>query len=182
MRGPSIVLKPRGADLANQRALLLLLGIALNSCSDSAGPSPGTFQAQLTGARVASLSGSSNAARSFTQEFPDLQFAIGMYAPRGDTIQTLGIRCRGDQPPALGVHTLDESGEDCIAGYSRVLSTSQGGTIVLESAEAISGTLTIETSQPSQMTGTFSFRGTMLVDADSVGILQVSGSFSADVF
>jgi hypothetical protein len=168
--------------LANQRALLLLLGIALNGCSDSEGPSPGMFQAQLTGARVASLSGSSNAARSFTQEFPDLQFAIGMYAPRGDTVQTLGIRCEGDQPPVLGVHTFDASEEDCIAGYSRVLSPSQGGVIVLESAEATSGTLTIETSQPGQLAGTFSFRGTMLVDADSVGILQVFGSFSANVF
>jgi hypothetical protein len=168
--------------LANQRALLLLLGIALNGCSDSEGPSPGIFQAQLTGARVAGLSGSSNAQRSFTLEFPDLQFAIGMYAPRGDTIQTIGIRCQGDQPPALGVHTLDLSGEDCIAGYSRILSPSQGGAIVLESAEAVSGTLTIETSPPDQTAGTFTFRGTMLVDADSVGILLVSGSFSADVF
>jgi hypothetical protein len=104
-----------------------------------------------------------------------------MYAPRGDTIQTLGIRCRGDLPPALGTHTVDALGEDCIAGYSRVLSPSQGGTIVLESAEAISGTLIIETSEPGQLAGTFIFRGTMVVGADSVGILQVSGSFSADV-
>jgi hypothetical protein len=168
--------------LANQRTLLLLFGIALNSCSDSAGPSPGTFRAQLTGARVASLSGSSNATRSFTQEFPDLQFAVGMYAPRGDTIQTVGIRCQGDQPPAPGVYTLTTSGQDCTAGYSRVLSSSQGGAVVLESAEAISGTLNVETSPPGQVAGTFSFRGTMLVDADSVGILQVSGSFNAQVF
>jgi hypothetical protein len=140
------------------------------------------FQAQLTGARVARLSGSSNAQRSFTVELPDLQFGIGMFAPRGDTVQSVGIRCQGDQPPALGVHTLDASGEDCIAGYARVLSLSQGGEIVLESAEAISGTMTIETSQPDQLVGTFTFRGTMLVEADSVGILQVSGSFNADVF
>jgi hypothetical protein len=140
------------------------------------------FRAQLTGARVAILSGSSNAAPSFTQEFPDLQFAIGMHALRGDTIQTLGIRCQGDQPPAPSVHTLDASGNDCIAGYSRVLSPSQGGAIVLESAAASSGTLTVETSQPGQLIGTFSFRGTMMVDADSVGILQVSGRFNAAVF
>ncbi len=167
--------------MAKLCALLLLFGIALNGCSDSAGPSPGSFRAQLTGARAAILAGSSNAQRSFIVEFPDLQFAIGMYAPRGDTIQTLGIRCQGDQPPPPGVHQVDLSGEQCVAHYSRVLSTAEGGSIVLESAEAISGTLTIERSEPGQTAGSFSFLGTLVVGADSVGALRASGSFNADL-
>jgi hypothetical protein len=167
--------------LANPPALLLLLVVALNGCSDSAGPSPGSFRSKLTGARVASLAGFSNAQRSFTVEFPDLQFAIGMYAPRGDTIQTLGIRCRGEQSPAPGVYRIDPSGEQCIANYSRTLSTAQGGAIVLESAEATSGTLIIGRSAPDQTAGSFSFSGTLLIGGDSAGILQASGSFSADL-
>jgi len=140
------------------------------------------FQAQLTGARGASLSGVSNAQRSFTVEFPDLQFGIGMYSTQGDTLETIGIRCQGDQPPALGVHSLDASAEDCIANYSRVLSPSQDVEIMLASAQALSGTLTVEPGQPGQTAGTFSYSGPMLVGADTVGVLQVSGIFSADTF
>jgi len=139
------------------------------------------FQAQLSGARSATLSGSAIGEVNYTEEFPDLQFVIRMHAPRGDTLQSVGIRCLGNQPPALGVHTIDLVGEDCIAGYSRILLTSQPGTVVLESADAVTGTLTIEASPAGQAVGTFTFRGTMQVDADSVGTLTASGSFSADL-
>jgi hypothetical protein len=46
---------------------------------------------------------------------------------------------------------------------------------------ASSGTLTIGPSDPGQTAGAFAFTGTLVIDADSVGTLQATGSFSADV-
>ncbi len=167
--------------MTNRWALLLPLGIAVNGCSDSAAPAPGMFRAQLTGARVATLSGPSTGERNFTEEFPELHFVIRMQAPRGDTIQALMIRCRGDQSPAPGTHTIDLSGEDCVASYSRAVLMSQPGTIVRERMEAASGTLTIENPAAGQAAGTFAVEGTLRFDSDSVGILGASGRFSADL-
>jgi hypothetical protein len=164
-----------------QRGALLLLGAVLYGCTDSAAPAAGMFRAQLTGARVGTLSGPANAEQIFTEEFPELQFAIRMHAQRGDTIQALVIRCQGDQPPASGDYALDPSGETCIGSYSRMASTVEGGTIPLETAAASSGILTIGPSQPGQTVGTFTFSGALIVDSDSVGTLEASGTFSADL-
>jgi hypothetical protein len=160
---------------------LLLPVVLLSSCSDSAEPSPGTFRAQLTGARVATLSGSSNADRVSADPYPDLQFAIRMFAEQGNMTQVLVIRCRGDQPPAEGDYTLDPSGEECIGRYSSVLSTPGGGAIVVDSAAASSGTMTIGPSQPGQTAGSFSFSGTLIAGPDTLGTLGASGTFSADL-
>ena len=166
-------MKPHGAGL--------LAWVVLSGCSDSVAPSPGMFRAQLTGARVATLSGPANAGPIFAEEFPELQFTIRMYAPRGDTIQAIVMRCRGDQPPASGDHALDSSGADCIGSYSRIVLTQEGGMILLESAAASSGSLTVRPSQEGQTAGTFTFTGILIVDSDSVGILKVSGEFSAEL-
>ena len=152
----------------------------IGGCSDSTTPSPGTFRAQLTGARVANMSGSAIAERNFTGEHPDLHSVIRMHASSGDTIQTIAIRCLGDEPPAAGVHAIDLAGEDCVAMYTRVLTTSEGGAVLLESADAVEGTLTIETSEGAPE-GYFSFRGTLLADSESAGTVTASGSFSADL-
>ena len=160
---------------------LLLFGAALSGCSDSAAPSPGMFRAQLSGARVATLSGPSNAGPTFAEDFPELQFTIRMFAPLGDTIQALSIRCRGDQPLPSGEYALDPSGATCIGRYSRVLSTVEGGTTLLEIMTASSGRLTIAPSEAGQTVGTFAFSGTLTADADSVGVLDVSGAFSAEL-
>lgn len=166
----------------NQWTWLLLLAVTEGACSNATAPSPGLFQAQLSGARIATLSGSAIGEVNYTEAFPELQFVIRMHASHGDTLQSIGIRCLGNQPPALGIHTINLAGSDCIAAYGRILLSSQPGTVVLESADAVSGTLTIEASPAGQTVGTFTFRGTMHVDADSVGILRASGSFSADLF
>jgi len=160
---------------------LFLVGAVLSGCSEAAAPGAGTFRAQLTGARMGSLSGVSNADQIFAEPFPGPQFAIRMYALRGDTTVVLGLSCPGDQPPTAGQYELDELGEHCIATYSRVLSTSEGGAIVLESMAASSGTLTIGPSDPGQTEGSFAFTGTLVIDADSVGTLRATGSFSADL-
>jgi hypothetical protein len=166
--------------LPNRWTWLCLLGVALNGCSDATTPTAGMFHAQLTGVRIAGLSGSAIAERNFTEAFPDLHFVIRMDASRSDTVQTIGIRCLGDHPPALGSHTIDLAGATCVATYSRALTTSEPGTVGLERAEAVTGTLTIEASPAGQTAGSFTFRGTLRVDSDSVGILTASGSFSAD--
>ena len=136
------------------------------------------FQAQLSGARTANLFGPALAERNFTEEFPDLHFVIRMPAQRGDTIQTIAIRCLGDQPPPPGSHAIDPTGEACVATYSRVHLTSPAA--VLESADAETGTLTIETPKAGQLTGAFTFRGSMMVEGASAGIVILSGHFSAE--
>lgn len=164
-----------------RRRALLLVGVVLSGCSEPAGPTAGTFRAQLTGARLGALSGMSNADQIFAEPFPGPQFAIRMYALRGDTVAVLGLRCPGDQPPSTGEYQLDESGEHCVATYARVLTTSDAGAIVLESMAASSGTLTIGPSDPGQTEGSFAFSGTLVIDADSVGTLHATGAFSADL-
>lgn len=139
------------------------------------------FRAQLTGTRVANLSGSALAERNFGEDTPSgLHFVIRMHAPRGDTVHTIAIRCLGDDPPAAGVHTIDPAGEDCIAMYTRVHVTLEGGAVLLERADAAEGTVTIETSQGAPA-GFFTFQGTLLENTDSVGTLTASGRFSADL-
>ena len=164
--------------MPNRWTLLSLLGISLLGCSDATTPPAGMFHAQLTGARTGGFSGSAIAERNFTEAFPDLHSVIRMLASRADTVQAIGIRCLGDQPPALGTHTIDLAGAERIATYSR--SISQPGTLAPERAEGVTGTLTIEASPAGQTVGTFTFRGTLRVDSDSVGIVTASGSFSAD--
>jgi hypothetical protein len=139
------------------------------------------FRARLTGARVANLSGVALAERSFAGDAPPgLHFVIRMHALRGDTAQTLAIRCLGDDPPAAGAHTIDPADGDCIAMYVRILVTRGGGAVLLERADAAQGTVTIETSQGGPA-GFFSFQGTLLKDSDPVGTLTASGSFSAEL-
>jgi hypothetical protein len=153
----------------------------LSGCSDSTAPAQGMFRAQLTGTRVANLSGSALAERNFAEDSPPgLHFVIRMHAPSGDTVHTIAIRCLGDDPPAAGAHTIDPAGEDCIAMYTRVLVTLEGGAVLLERADAAEGTVTIETSQGAPV-GFFSFQGTLLENSDPVGTLTASGSFSADL-
>jgi hypothetical protein len=159
--------------------VLVLLAIALGGCSDSAAPAAGMFRAQLSGARVATLSGASNAETIFSEESPGPQYAIRMFAERGDTVQALVLRCPSDQPPLPGDYPLDSSGEGCAGTYARGVSNLDG-TIVLERAAASSGVLTIREAQPGQTAGAFEFRGILVVEADSVGTLQATGTFSAD--
>jgi hypothetical protein len=168
-------------DLTRRCAWLGLLAGAVNGCSGATAPSPGMFQARLAGARVAVFSGSAIGEVSYTEEFPELQFAIRMHASRGDTLQSIGIRCTGNQPPSAGTHGIDLAGQDCVASYSRVLLNAQPGPRLLESADAVTGTLRIEPSADGQTAGTFSFQGTMEVDGESAGSVTASGSFSADV-
>jgi len=164
-----------------QSRALLLLGAVLSGCSEPTAPGAGTFRAQLTGARMGTLSGASNADRVGAEPFPELQFAIRMFAERGDTVEVLVLRCAGDQPPSAGEYPLDLSGERCIASYSLVFSTEEGGAIPLERMEASSGMLTIGGSEPGQTAGSFRFSGTLVRDSASLGTLQVAGAFSAEL-
>jgi hypothetical protein len=155
--------------------------ILIVGCSEGTGPSPGVFRAQLSGARVAAMSGASNAGVIYTVDFPDARFAIRMFAQRGDTVRVITILCPGEEPPAPGTYAVTASVSDCPGTYSRVVFPVEGGTIILEQASASSGSVTISASSGDQTVGTFTFTGILVVGTDSVGTVAASGEFSAAV-
>jgi hypothetical protein len=165
------------------RVAHLIAGAALVlGCSDAAtSPADGSFRAQLGGARMLSLSGSSIARSFFVEEFPTERFGISMFSPQGDTLRTIGIHCPGHEVPAPGTYTVDASGSQCMGGYSRIASTSQAGTVVLAQARASSGRVTFTAAGAGQAVGTFELSGVLVEGTDSVGTLGVSGAFSADL-
>src|SRR5918996_2357169 len=146
-----------GSDSSmNHPAARLFLGaVLLSGCSESAEPSPGMFRAQLEGARVATLSGPSNAGPTFTEEFPEPRFTIRMFASQGDTIRAIVIGCRGEQPPPSGTYAVDPSGSGCVGSYSRSIATPDVGAIVLEQTTASAGSVRITESGAGQTSGTF---------------------------
>ena len=160
---------------------VFLGAVLLIGCSDVTAPAAGMFQAQLSGARVATMSGPSNAGTSFTADFPDTRFAIRMFATQGDTVRVITFLCPGEAPPAPGTYPVTQAASDCPGRYSRVVSTLAGGTVVLEQAAASFGSLTISPSGEGQTVGTFSITGLLVVGTDSVGTLDASGTFSATV-
>ena len=167
--------------MSTRLSAILLVGAALSGCSDSTGPADGRFRAQIRGERVDDLSGSASASREFIEAFPELRFAIQMQAPRGDTLRTLVIRCPGEQPPTPGDYTLSSTGEDCLATYARTLSPPTDGLSLLEIASSATGILTIGSADPGQVAGSFTFTAPLYVVADSVGTLEVGGTFSASL-
>jgi hypothetical protein len=161
--------------------LATALALLAAACSDSSGPSPDSFRAQLRGARTATLSGAALTDHNFVQEYPDHHFVIRMHAEAGDTVQTIALRCRGDDPPAPGSHSLGSSADEvCIATYSRIVVPPEGGATILGLAGAASGELNLESPENDQLPGVFAFSGLLVAEGDTVGTLQVSGSFSAD--
>jgi hypothetical protein len=165
------------------RVAHLIAGAALVlGCSDATTPpAAGSFRARLGGARVLALSGSSNARSFFTEEFPTERFGISMFSPQGDTLRTIGIHCPGHDVPAPGRYNVDASGTQCMGGYSRIVSTIQDGTTVLVRARASSGRVTFTAADAGQVAGTFGLSGVLVEGTDSVGTLDVSGAFSAEL-
>ena len=155
--------------------------VIIAGCSEGTAPSPGTFQAQLSGARMAALSGASNAGTIYTVDFPDARFAIRMFAEPGDTVRVITILCPGQEPPAPGTYAVTALESDCPGTYTRAVFPPEGGTIILEQASASSGSVRIITSSGDQTAGTFTFSGILVVGSDSVGTVTASGEFSAVV-
>jgi hypothetical protein len=102
-----------------------------------------------------------------------------MDAPQGDTIRVLSIDCPGEEPPEPGRYSVGESEADCHGHYTRLLSTSESGTIIFERLSASSGVVGITTVEQGLTTGTFNFSGTLVVGESSGGVLGASGAFSA---
>lgn len=168
-------MKIRVAHLFPGAALVL-------GCSDATtSPAHGSFQARLAGARTLALSGPSNARAFFAEQFPTERFGISMFSPLGDTLRTIAIHCPGHEVPAPGTYTVDASGLQCMGDYSRFLSTSQAGTVVLEQATASAGRVTFTAAEAGQVAGTFELSGVLVAGTDSVGTLGVSGAFSAEL-
>ena len=106
---------------------MLLGAVVMLGCSDGTGPAPGTFQARLSGAISFGLSGTSNAGLISTEELPNPQFAIRMYAGEGDTIRAIALTCPGQGPPAPGRYLVRSSETDCRGNYSRIVSSLRMG-------------------------------------------------------
>jgi hypothetical protein len=154
--------------------------ILMIGCSDATAPAPGMFQARLSGARVASMSGVSNGRAGFTEE-AGAQFGIGMFALERDTARSISISWPGDQPPAPGTYALNGSGSECSGGYTRSFSSFETGTTFLEQLSASSGRVIVSSSSGGQVMGTFIFTGILVAGSDSVGSVTASGAFSAEV-
>ncbi|HET9040881.1 MAG TPA: hypothetical protein VFN40_11955 [Gemmatimonadales bacterium] len=158
-------------------ATVLVLG-----CSDGSGPTApaaGRFQAQLSGALNATLSGTSNGGAFATEDFPDGRFAIRMYAPQADTLRSVNIDCPGLARPEPGSYPIGSGMEGCRGAYGRLFSSVSAGTIVLEHLSASSGQVVITVSTDGQLAGTFRFDGILVADPDTVGPVTASGAFNA---
>jgi hypothetical protein len=164
--------------MTRHRTLVPCVVLLLGGCSDPPDLDPGTFRAQLSGARTASLSGASNAGIVFG-EFPGSRYAIRMFDERGDTVRALVVHCAAEGPPAPATYEITAAGEECAGSYARLVSSLEQGTTVLERAEASSGRLTITESAGDQVVGTVALSGALVVGSDP-GTLHASGSFSAD--
>ena len=165
------------------RAACICLGALLMlGCSGDGqvtAPPGGSFQARLSGARTATLSGPSNAGAFFDEASPEAPFAIRMYAEQGDTVRRILIDCPRLTPPAPGTLRVSGAPGECQARYSRLVFTQGADIIVLEQALASSGSATITASDPGQLSGVFSFTGRLVVGADSLGTITASGGFNA---
>ena len=160
-----------------QNIFMLLL-----ACSDGSGPTGpavGRFQAQLSGALNAVLSGSSNGGAFSTEEAPDGRFAIRMFAPQADTLRSVNIDCPGLVRPEPGTYAIGSGPEGCRGAYGRLFSSMSGGTIVLEHMSATSGQVTVTASSDGQLGGTFRFEGSFVVGPDTLGTVTASGTFNA---
>lgn len=160
-----------------------LLGtlLAATGCSDSTGPTSGTFQAQLSTPSVVTISGSSNASAVFIEEFPGPRFTIRMLAPQGEITRAFVIHCPGQDPPAPGGYAISIDGAElsCVANYSRVISNTEGGVTILEQVLASSGQVTISQSGSTHVAGSFRFTGSWVVGSESSGTASASGRFNA---
>jgi len=165
------------------RALSALSGaVLLAGCSEPSGPAAGMFVARLTGARTATLSGTSARGVVFSEQFPDGRYTITMSAGQGDTTRQISIQCPGQEPPALGSHAVSASEADCLGRYARILaSTTESRLEVVEEASAASRSVKIIEMIRGQAAGTFSFGGQLVIGQDTTGTVAAAGEFSASL-
>jgi hypothetical protein len=104
-----------------------------------------------------------------------------MFAERGDTLRTIVILCPGAERPSPGTYPVSPAAEACTGSYVRAVLSMEGGFTVLENADASAGSVTIGPSSEGA-NGSFRFSGTLVIGADSVGPVTVSGYFRAVVF
>jgi hypothetical protein len=153
-----------------------VLVLVAAGCTGTDPDDAGTFTAHLTGAAVLTLTGSTNAGVVYTTDAPDGQFTIRMFRVEQGITSAITISCPGQAPPTLGSHSLAPEDGDCSGRYSRF--TLEDLTI-LEEAVSTDGSAQLQRSDEAGAVGTFSFSGVLMEGTESVGDLQVSGSFNA---
>ncbi len=152
---------------------VLLLGF-VPGCSENNELDPGTFTAQLSGARSEMLSGSADAGVVFSTEGPS--YTISML-DQGDESVFLTIRCPGEEAPAPGNHPLGTAESDCVASYRRTVGDPF---TTIERADAVSGSLVVRDSDRGVIAGTLDFTGPLVAGETQQGDLNGSATFDAE--
>jgi hypothetical protein len=155
---------------------IVLLAVGCSDGMEPALPANGVFTGKLTGARTFDLAGSASAGIVYIET--GSEYVVRMFDPVGDEVRGIIIGCQGDAIPELGPHALGP-GADCHARYSRFAQSPSPGSTVAESAEAVSGTVTVTRAVDEEFAGRFTFQGELLTDTDTVGPLAASGTFRA---
>jgi hypothetical protein len=122
------------------------------------------------------MAGFADVERAFLDEFPEHQFSVRFQAT-SVLYHSITFVCRGVGLPEPGAHEVTASGEDCAGFYS---SADRQVTRPMGEARATHGRLTVEAPDGSQVHGTFTFSGELVVDGESQGIIFATGRFSAN--
>jgi hypothetical protein len=155
---------------------MVLLAVGCSDGTEPALPTDGLFTARLTGARSLQLTGSASAGIVYIET--GSEYVVRMFNPGGDDLRSVIIACQGDGMTELGPHALGPDA-DCQARYSRFVESPSTGSAVAESAEAVSGTVTVTTASDEEFAGRFTFQGELLSGTDTVGPLTATGTFRA---
>ncbi|MBA3498643.1 MAG: hypothetical protein H0T86_16215 [Gemmatimonadales bacterium] len=154
---------------------LLAAAMLLAGCSEPTGPAAGTFEARLSGALAAALSGPSNGDLVYSEALPEGRYTISMVAAQGDSVRLISIQFPGQVLPTPGTYAVSALDADSQGRYSLLAS----GLEVVERASAAAGSVTIGEVSQGQAVGTFSFSGTLVAGPDTTGTVTVAGAFSA---
>ena len=163
----------RTARIARPVGAVFLLGF-VPGCSENNELDPGTFIAQLSGARTEALSGSASAGVVFSNQGPS--YTINM-VDQGDELVFLTVRCPGEEAPAPGNHPLGTPESDCSATYRRTVGDPF---TTIEEADAVSGLLVVRESERGVIAGALDLTGPLVRGETQEGDLNASATFDAE--
>jgi hypothetical protein len=150
---------------------LIVLATGCSDGTEPAIPPGGLFTAGLTGARNLQLTGSAFAGVIFVET--GIEYIVRMVEAGSGQPRLVAIVCQGEAVPEVGTHPLGPE-EECLGRYVR-----SPGLPTTELAESATGSFTVTTQTDQELSGRFRFSGDLVVGADSVGSLTVTGTFRA---
>ena len=163
----------RTARIVRRAGAVLLLGF-VPACSENNELDPGTFTAQLSGARTEALMGSAVAGVVYSEQ--GVSYTISML-DQGEESVFLTVFCPGEEAPAAGTHPLGTTESMCSASYRR---TVDDPFTTVEQADAVSGSLVVRASERGAIAGSLNFSGPLLAAEAQKGELNGSATFDAE--